>query len=65
MGMGRIATVSRLLLASLGSVLLYGAFEKAVAPGQANVSELTGLMKLVHPDPDAAASQKPRLHKAA
>jgi 3-dehydroquinate dehydratase len=54
-----------LLLASLGSVLLYGAFEKAVAPGQANVSELIGLMKLVHPDPETASNQKPKLRKAA
>jgi 3-dehydroquinate dehydratase-1 len=47
MGMDRIATLSRLLLASLGSVLVYGAFAKAVAPGQANIRELTGLMRLL------------------
>jgi len=65
MGMGRIATVSRLLLASLGSVLVYGAFEKAVAPGQAHASELTGLMRLVHTDAENESHQKSKLRKAA
>jgi 3-dehydroquinate dehydratase-1 len=65
MGMGRIATLSRLLLASLGSVLVYGAFEKAVAPGQANVSELAGLLKLAHFEPATNADGSPNLRKAA
>jgi 3-dehydroquinate dehydratase I len=65
MGMGRIATLSRLLLASLGSVLVYGAFEKAIAPGQANVSELTGLLKLAHFEPAAIANGTSNLRKAA
>jgi len=65
MGMGRIATLSRLLLASLGSVLVYGALEKAVAPGQANVSELTSLLKLVPLEPGPASHSASNLRKAA
>ncbi len=65
MGMGAVATLSRLLLASLGSVLVYGAFEKAVAPGQANVSELAGLMRIVPADPTRDEGGRSRLQKAA
>jgi 3-dehydroquinate dehydratase-1 len=65
MGMGRVATLSRLLLASLGSVLVYGAFEKAVAPGQANVSELIALLKLAHFEPAANTNGASNLRKAA
>lgn len=64
MGMGRTATLSRLLLAGLGSILVYGAFERIVAPGQVNVAELTGLMKLVPHDTESSSARS-GLSKAA
>lgn len=65
MGMGRAATLSRLLLASMGSVLVYGALEKATAPGQTHVSELTGLLRLAKDSTPQGAVDDLKLKQAA
>ena len=47
MGMGRFGRVSRLVLASAGSVLNYGYLDKPNAPGQWEARELMGLLQRI------------------
>jgi 3-dehydroquinate dehydratase I len=47
MGMGKFGKLSRLVLARLGSCLVYGAVGEAVAPGQWPVTELARLLSEV------------------
>ena len=47
MGMGRFGQVSRLVLASVGSVLNYGYLDKPNAPGQWEARELKALLRRI------------------
>jgi 3-dehydroquinate dehydratase I len=52
MGMGSLGRVSRLLLASLGSILNYGYLDQPTIPGQWPAARLRELIRELRPDPE-------------